>query len=113
MTFQGKVALIVGGGRGIGAATAQLLAERGAQVVVNYRSNTAAAEDVIAAIERHGGQARAIQADILDAQSCARLVRETLVQLLEMVDNSTSLCKSPFGWFFRHWTVRTGHFTLE
>ncbi len=36
-----------------------------------------------------------------------------LVQLLEMVDNSSSLCTSPLGWFFRQWAVRTDHFTLQ
>jgi hypothetical protein len=35
------------------------------------------------------------------------------VLLWEMVENSTSLCKSPFGWFFRQWAVRTDHLTLE
>ncbi len=35
------------------------------------------------------------------------------VQLWEMVDNSSSLCTSPLGWFFRQWAVRTDHFTLQ
>jgi hypothetical protein len=35
------------------------------------------------------------------------------VQLLDMVDNSISLCTSPLGWFFRPWAVRTGQLTLE
>jgi len=42
MTFQGKVALVVGGGRGSGSATATLLAAHGASVVVNYLKNSAA-----------------------------------------------------------------------
>ena len=56
MTFQGKVALVAGGGRGIGAATAKLLAERGASVVVNYLKNSATASQVIAQIHENGGQ---------------------------------------------------------
>jgi 3-oxoacyl-[acyl-carrier protein] reductase len=78
MPFQGKVAMISGGGRGIGAATARLLAKRGANIIINYLTNTEAAEGVVAAIQGQGGRAKAVQADILDAPSCNRLVREAL-----------------------------------
>jgi 3-oxoacyl-[acyl-carrier protein] reductase len=77
-TFHEKVAIITGGGRGIGAATARLLAARGANVIVNYVSNTAAAEQVVAAIRAQGGQARAVQADIQEQEACAFLVQQTL-----------------------------------
>lgn len=76
MTFQGKVALVVGGGRGIGAATATLLAERGASVIVNYLKNSASAEQVVAQIHANGGQAIAVQANIRDQQQAEALVQE-------------------------------------
>ncbi|MDR5859798.1 SDR family oxidoreductase [Halomonas eurihalina] len=59
-----KVMLITGAGRGIGAATARLAAQRGYAVAVNYRSDKAAAEGVVADIEAAGGRAIAIRADV-------------------------------------------------
>lgn len=76
MTLQGKVALVAGGGRGIGAATAKLLAARGASVVVNYLKNSASAEQVIAQIHANGGQAIAVQADIQNQNQAESLVQE-------------------------------------
>jgi 3-oxoacyl-[acyl-carrier protein] reductase len=60
----GKVALITGASRGIGAAVAQLLAERGADIVINYRSKGSRAEEVAANIIGMGGRAILAQADI-------------------------------------------------
>ena len=78
MTLKGKVALVTGaGGTGVGAATARELAARGAFVIVNYRSNQPSAQTVVAEIEAAGGQASAIQADVLDEQQVARMVAET------------------------------------
>lgn len=59
-------ALVTGAGRGIGAATARLLAQEGFAVAVNYHRNTAAALTVVHAIEAAGGHAQAIQADVSD-----------------------------------------------
>lgn len=78
MTFENKVALVTGGGRGIGAATAKLLAARGAGVAVNYLSNAQAAEGVVAEIQAASGVARAIQADVRDEQQVSRLVAEVI-----------------------------------
>jgi 3-oxoacyl-[acyl-carrier protein] reductase len=79
MTFKGKVALVTGaGGSGIGAATARELAARGAQVIVNYRSNKPRAQAVVEAIVAAGGEACAIQADVLDEKQVAQMVAETI-----------------------------------
>ena len=59
--------LITGAGRGIGAACALLAAERGYRVCVNYRSDAAAAQSVVDAIQAAGGSALAVQADVADA----------------------------------------------
>ena len=59
-----RVAVISGASRGIGAATASVLAKRGFRVVVNYRSSVQEAEQVVAAITEAGGEAVAIRADV-------------------------------------------------
>ncbi len=61
-----KVALVTGGSRGIGKAIALRLAADGAYVVVNYAKNRAAAYEVVSAIEKAGGRARAIGFDVSD-----------------------------------------------
>jgi 3-oxoacyl-[acyl-carrier protein] reductase len=60
----GRVVLITGASRGIGAATALLLAKNGYRVVVNYRSSASEAEGVVAKIAAAGGEALAIKADV-------------------------------------------------
>lgn len=73
-----KVAIITGSSRGIGAETAKLLAQRGAKVVVNYARSATAAEEVVEAIQKRGGQAIAIQADARDMEQMSQLVEETV-----------------------------------
>ncbi len=73
----GRVALITGASRGIGAATASALADRGFRVVVNYRSSAEEADGVVAQIMAAGGQAIAIRADVTEADAVAAMVGET------------------------------------
>lgn len=68
-----RVVLITGAGRGIGAATALLAAERGYSVCVNYRRNREAAERVVAEIESAGGRAIPVAADVSAEADVARL----------------------------------------
>ena len=75
-----RVALITGGSRGIGAATAIQAAARGYKVCIAYRSNTVAAESVVQKITQSGGQAIAVRADI-------NLEDET-VRLFECIDSA-------------------------
>ena len=65
----GKVALVTGSSRGIGAETLGYFAQAGASVVVNYRNKEARALKIVQGIEENGGRAIAIGADLTDAAS--------------------------------------------
>src|SRR6202165_5238727 len=74
----GKVALVTGGSRGIGAAIAKRLAENGASVAITYAKDASAASDVVKAIELEGGEALAIQADSADVEAVKGAVEKTV-----------------------------------
>ena len=73
MSLQGKVALVTGAGRGIGRAIALRLAKDGAAVLVNYAGSGPQAQEVVANIEKAGGQAGAVRADVSKVADVARL----------------------------------------
>lgn len=70
------VMLITGASRGIGAVTAQLAARRGYAVAVNYVHNAEAAQSVVEAVAREGGQAMAIQADVAQEDDILRMFNQ-------------------------------------
>jgi len=74
--LQGKVAVVTGASKGIGAGIAKALAAEGAAVVVNYASSRAAAESVVAEVKKGGGRAVAVQADVSVAADVTRLFAE-------------------------------------
>src|SRR5712692_5809738 len=76
--LDGKIALITGGSRGIGAAIAKRLAADGAKVAITYTKGADAAASVVKEIERAGGKAIAIQADAIDADAGKAAVEKTV-----------------------------------
>jgi NAD(P)-dependent dehydrogenase (short-subunit alcohol dehydrogenase family) len=89
-----NIVIITGGGRGIGAAAARLAAQRGYAVCVNYLRDRAAAEGVVADIQRAGGEAIAVAADVASEPDVVRLfetVDRTWGPLTALVNNAGTL----------------------
>ncbi|MFT7639789.1 MAG: 3-oxoacyl-[acyl-carrier protein] reductase [Pirellulaceae bacterium] len=81
MDVRGKVALVTGGGTGVGRATALTLARLGCSVAVNYSRSREGAEETAAEVASLGVRSLAIQADVSDDAQCVRLVDETVKSL--------------------------------
>ncbi|TAK24213.1 MAG: SDR family NAD(P)-dependent oxidoreductase [Chloroflexota bacterium] len=77
----GKVAIVTGGSRGVGAATVLALARAGADVAVNYRNKGRRAEDIASQARRHGVRAIAIQADITDSTANQAMIDQVISEL--------------------------------
>jgi 3-oxoacyl-[acyl-carrier protein] reductase len=79
--MESKIALVTGGGRGIGRAIVIALAQAGWSVVFCYRGNGPAAQETLDAVKANGGLALAVQADVASGADRARLINEVLEQV--------------------------------
>lgn len=77
-SLEGKIAVVTGGSRGIGAAIVTLLAARGARVTFTFREQASAAAAVVDEVNRHGGTARAVQVEVANATAVARLMDDVI-----------------------------------
>jgi len=82
----GKVALVTGGSRGLGRAISLAFARQGADVAVNYRGNTTAADEVVAAMRELGRQAIAIQGDTAAGRESCEAIVKTAIDHFGKVD---------------------------
>lgn len=98
MKLQNKVALITGSSRGIGRATAILFAKEGAKVVVNYKSDKKAADEVVTIIGN--GNAVAINADVTQEKDVQRLVAQTIKKFgrIDILINNAGEIFRPGDW---------------
>lgn len=105
--FDGKVALITGGSRGIGRAIALRLAEYGADVVVNYVRHRGDAEETVAAIEKKGVRCLAVKANVAQEEDVVRMfeeIRKRHDRLDIVVSNAASgVLKPAMELTIRHW----------
>src|ERR1700758_1891551 len=98
--LSGKVAIVTGAGRNIGRAIALALAEGGASIVVNARSNRTEADAVARAVEASGGKALVHIGDVADAAAAQAMVDAAVQQFgrLDILVNNAALRREkPFG----------------
>ena len=96
----GKTAVVTGSSRGVGAATAKLLADQGAAVVINYRQKAPRAKKVVAEIEAAGGRAVAVGADLTEVEGVDTLMQtaiDTFGSLDLLVLNASGGMESDLG----------------
>ena len=105
--LSGKIALVTGGGRGIGRACCVALAEAGASVAINYSRSAEAAEEVRAEIEAAGGRAIVYQADVSSFEAAAAMFEkvkadfgtlDVLVNNAGVIHDTLLLTMKPGGW---------------
>ena len=91
--LKGKVAVVTGASRGIGAATAERLARDGATVVVNYSKSVKAADEVVSRIKKEGGHASAHKADMSDPAQAKGLIEAAFKEhgRLDILVNNASI----------------------
>lgn len=76
LPLEGRVALVTGGGRGVGAGVSRVLASQGADIAINYHRDAAAAEDTARSVKQMGRRVQLYRASVADPDACATMVDE-------------------------------------
>ena len=116
MQWRGQVAVVTGGGRGIGRATAKLLAERGAAVCVNYAAKADAADALVSEIAAGGGRAIAVKADVAEPTAVEAMVARAeaeLGALTILVNNAGVSWQGTLETYDREWVARMQAVNVE
>jgi 3-oxoacyl-[acyl-carrier protein] reductase len=116
MEWRDQVALVTGGARGLGRATARLLAQRGAAVCVNYAAHGDAAEALVAAIAAAGGRAIIVRADVADAAAVEAMVARAeaeLGPLTILVNNAGVAWQGTLDTYDREQVARTRQVNVD
>ena len=116
MQWRGQVAVVTGGGRGIGRATAKLLAERGAAVCVNYAAQADAADALVSEIAAGGGRAIAVKADVAEPTAVEAMVARAeaeLGALTILVNNAGVSWQGTLETYDREWVARMQAVNVE
>ena len=94
--FAGRTGLVTGGGRGIGRAICQMLAENGAKVAINFQRNQAAAQETLALLAECGAEAILVQADVASETDVERMVEEIGAQFgsVDLLVNNAGIATS-------------------
>lgn len=98
-SLEGKVALITGAGRGFGLATAEVLANEGAAVALNYRNSKTGCEELAAKVRQSGREAHVVKADVTDEAAVGGMVSQvidTFGRIDILVNNAGIMHLSPF-----------------
>ena len=98
--LEGKIAAVTGGDQGIGRAIVERLAHEGANVALCYRANKAGADEVVAAVQKGGRKAAAIQCDVGKVSDGQRFIAETVAQLgrVDILVNNAGLERRADFW---------------
>jgi|tagenome__1003787_1003787.scaffolds.fasta_scaffold20448608_1 NAD(P)-dependent dehydrogenase (short-subunit alcohol dehydrogenase family) len=116
MEWRDQVAVVTGGGRGLGRATARLLAQRGATVCVNYAVHADAAEALTAEIVSAGGRAIAVAANVADAAAVEAMIARTEAELgpvTILVNNAGVSWQGTLDTYDREQVARMRHVNVE
>lgn len=95
MEIAGKTAVVTGSSSGVGQAAAELLAELGAAVIVNYYNGAGAAQAIVERIRARGGRAAAVQADVREDADCRRLIQSAVDEFgsLQILVNNAGMTR--------------------
>jgi glucose 1-dehydrogenase len=98
--LEGKIAAVTGGDQGIGRAIVERLAQEGADIALCYRANKAGADEVVAALEKSGRRAAAIQCDVGKVVDGQRFIADAVAQLgrLDILVNNAGLERRADFW---------------